>query len=90
MWRSEGDCIQHCNAAHSIRYICSGVLLQSGSAYSDHNPLTVSICVAGDVVGVYSNGTEGAVLLLTGMGGGVTHITFSADGNLLFVGFRKV
>ena len=41
-------------------------------------------------VAVYSDLADGAVLLLTGIGGGVTHIAFSADGNLLFVGFRKV
>ena len=41
-------------------------------------------------VGVYTHLAEGAMLLLTGVGGGVTHITFSPDGNLLFVGFRKV
>ncbi|CAI8004863.1 Telomerase Cajal body protein 1 [Geodia barretti] len=41
-------------------------------------------------VGVYSDLADGAVLLLTGVGGGVTHIAVSPDGNLLFVGFRKV
>ena len=41
-------------------------------------------------MGVYSNMVDGAMLLLTGVGGGVTHITFSPDGNLMFVGFRKV
>lgn len=30
------------------------------------------------------------MLLLRGVGGGVTHMVFSADGNMLFVGFRKV
>jgi WD40 repeat protein len=40
-------------------------------------------------VGVYSDLADGAVLLLTGVGGGVTHIAVSPDGNLLFVGFRK-
>ena len=30
------------------------------------------------------------MLLLTGLRAGVTHISFSPDGNLLFVGFRKV
>ena len=47
----------------------------------------VCVCV---LVGVYSGLAEGAMLLLTGVGGGVTHLSFSPDGNLLFVGFRKV
>lgn len=42
------------------------------------------------VVGLYSDVVDGAMLLLTGLRGGVTHITVSPDGNLLFVGFRKV
>lgn len=50
---------------------------------------TLSLCLT-SVVGVYSEDTKGPTLLLKGVGGGVTHITFSTDGNLLFVGFRKV
>jgi WD40 repeat protein len=45
-------------------------------------------CYSGQV-GVYCTASDGAMLLLTGLGGGVTHITISSDGNFLFVGFRK-
>ena len=47
------------------------------------------MCSCG-LVGVYCAASEGAMLLLTALGGGVTHITISPDGNLLFVGFRMV
>lgn len=30
------------------------------------------------------------MFLLTGVKGGVTHMLFSSDGNLLFTGYRKV
>ena len=42
------------------------------------------------IVGLYSESTEGAVILIEGVGGGVTHILFSQDGNLLYTGYRKV
>ena len=52
--------------------------------------LEPNVCVCVCPVGVYSDLAEGAVLLFTEVGGGVTHIKFSHDGNLLFAGFRKV
>ena len=45
------------------------------------------VCVR--VVSVYSDLAEGPMVLFTGVGG-VTHIKFSPDGSLLFVGLRKV
>ena len=47
-------------------------------------------CILPGTVGLYSECSAEAMLLLTGLGGGVTHMDFSPDGNLLFVGFRKV
>ena len=54
------------------------------------HPLSLYEMESTSAVGLYSNLTEGAMLLLTGVGGGVTHIMFSPDGYLLFVGLRKV
>ena len=41
-------------------------------------------------VGLYSDNAKGAVIVIEGVGGGVTHMLFSQDGNLLYTGFRKV
>ena len=42
------------------------------------------------IVGLYSESTKGSVILIEGVGGGVTHMLFSQDGNLLYTGYRKV
>ena len=41
-------------------------------------------------VGLYSEHTKGPIMLLTALDSGVTHMVFTADGNLLYTGFRKV
>lgn len=40
--------------------------------------------------GVYSEDVRGAILVLSGINSGVTHIMFSEDGQTLYTGFRKV
>ena len=42
------------------------------------------------IVGLYSESAKGAVVLIEEVGGGVTHMLFSQDGNLLYTGYRKV
>ena len=41
-------------------------------------------------VGLYSETSSGPMSIFSGVGGGVTHIMFSGDGNYLFSGGRKV
>lgn len=41
-------------------------------------------------VGLYSDDYNGALMLLTGISNGVTHLMISDDGKLLHTGFRKV
>ena len=41
-------------------------------------------------VGLYSDSTQGPLMLLTALDSGVTHMVFAADGNQLYTGFRKV
>ena len=41
-------------------------------------------------VGVYSEDAKGAILVLSGVNSGVTHMMFSQDGQTLYTGFRKV
>ena len=41
-------------------------------------------------VGLYSDSVKDAVVVMEEVGGGVTHMRFSQDGNLLYTGFRKV
>lgn len=41
-------------------------------------------------VGLYSDSTEGPLMLLTALDSGITHMVFAEDGNHLYTGFRKV
>ena len=43
-----------------------------------------------NIVGIYSEDVKEAVMVLSELNNGVTHIMFSSDGQTLYTGFRMV